>query len=183
MTLLAGATSFVIGNAFQAQMPEFAADLGHGDADVYYSMLLAANAAGALTAGMILESRGVRQAEPRIAFGLVILWCLCMGGFAVSSVYVLSLVLLFAAGFLNLAFGAMSQTLVQIHAPAAIRGRVIGLYGTSFNGMRAFSGVTVGMGGSLVGVHWSLAISAVVLFVITVGLYVFERRSGAFPPA
>jgi len=183
MTLLAGATSFVIGNAFQAQMPEFAADLGHGDADVYYSMLLAANAAGALMAGMILESRGVRQAEPRIAFGLVILWCLCMGGFAVSSVYVLSLVLLFAAGFLNLAFGAMSQTLVQIHAPAAIRGRVIGLYGTSFNGMRAFSGVTVGMGGSLVGVHWSLAVSAVVLFVITVGLYVFERRSGAFPPA
>jgi MFS family permease len=178
MTLLAGATSFVIGNAFQAQMPEFAADLGHGDADVYYSMLLAANAAGALTAGMILESRGVRHAEPRIAFGLVILWCLCMGGFAVSAVYLLSLALLFAAGFLNLAFGAMSQTLVQMHAPPAIRGRVIGLYGTSFNGMRAFSGVTVGMGGSLVGVHWSLAASAVVLFVITAGLYVFDRRSG-----
>jgi MFS family permease len=182
MTLLAGATSFVIGNAFQAQMPEFAADLGHSDADVYYSMLLAANAAGALTAGMILESRGVRHAEPRIAFGLVILWCLCMGGFAVSSVYGLSLALLFAAGFLNLAFGAMSQTLVQIHAPPAIRGRVIGLYGTSFNGMRAFSGVTVGMGGSLVGVHWSLAISAVVLFVITAGLYVYDRRSGTARP-
>jgi hypothetical protein len=44
--------------------------------------------------------------------------------------------------------------------------------------MRAFSGVTVGMGGSLVGVHWSLAVSAVVLFVITAGLYVFDRRSG-----
>jgi MFS family permease len=182
MTLLAGATSFVIGNAFQAQMPEFAADLGHGDADVYYSMLLAANAAGALTAGMILESRGVGHAEPRIAFALVALWCLCMGGFAVSSVYALSLMLLFAAGFLNLAFGAMSQTLVQIHASPAIRGRVIGLYGTSFNGMRAFSGVTIGMGGSLVGVHWSLAISAVVLFVITAGLYVFDRRSGAAQP-
>jgi len=181
MTVLAGATSFVIGNAFQAQMPEFAADLGHGDADVYYSMLLAANAAGALTAGMILESRGIRQAEPRIAFGLVILWCLCMGGFAVSTVYLLSLALLFAAGFLNLAFGAMSQTLVQIHAPPAIRGRVIGLYGTSFNGMRAFSGVTVGMGGSLVGVHWSLALSAVVLAVITAGLYVLDQRSGVPP--
>jgi MFS family permease len=179
MTLLAGATSFVIGNAFQAQMPEFAADLGHGDADVYYSMLLAANAAGALTAGMILESRGVRHAEPRVAFALVMLWCLCMGGFAVSTVYLLSLALLFAAGFLNLAFGAMSQTLVQIHAPPAIRGRVIGLYGTSFNGMRAFSGVTVGMGGSLVGVHWSLAVSAVVLAIITAGLYVLDRRSEA----
>jgi MFS family permease len=182
MTLLAGASSFVIGNAFQAQMPEFAADLGHGDADVYYSMLLAANAAGALAAGIILESRGVLHANPRIAFVLVMLWCLCMGGFAVSSLYLLSLVLLFAAGFLNLAFGAMSQTLVQMHAPAEIRGRVIGLYGTSLNGMRAFSGVTVGMGGSLVGVHWSLAISAVVLAVITAGLFVFDQRSGVPRP-
>src|SRR5215467_11635076 len=154
MTLLAGASSFLIGNAFQAQMPEFAADLGHGDADVYYSMLLAANAAGALAAGVILESRGVRHADPRIA-------------------------LLFAAGFLNLAFGAMSQTLVQLHAPPDIRGRVIGLYGTSFNGMRAFSGLTVGMGGSLVGVHWSLAISALVLALVTAALYVLDRRGDA----
>jgi MFS family permease len=130
-------------------------------------------------AGIILESRGVRHADPRIAFLLVMLWCLCMGGFAVSGSYVLSLAFLFAAGFLNLAFGAMSQTLVQLHAPAEIRGRVIGLYGTSFNGMRAFSGVTVGMGGSLVGVHWSLALSAVLLAAITAGLYVFDRRSAA----
>src|SRR5262245_9162455 len=182
MTLIAGASSFLIGNAFQAQMPEFAADLGHGDADAYYSMLLAANAAGALAAGIILESRGVRHADPRIAFLLVMLWCLCMGGFAVSSSDVLSLALLFAAGFLNLAFGAMSQTLVQLHAPAEIRGQVIGLYGTSFNGMRAFSGLTVGMGGSVVGVHWSLAISAVVLAVITAALYILDRRSGAPKP-
>jgi len=183
MTLLAGASSFVIGNAYQAQMPEFAADLGHGDADVYYSMLLAAHAAGALTAGIVLESRGIQQANPRIAFVLVILWCLCMGGFAVSSVYPLSLLFLFAAGILNLAFGAMSQTLVQMHAPAPIRGRVIGLYGTSMNGMRAFSGVTVGMGGSLVGVHWSLAISAAVLAVVTAGLFIFDLRGGRAAPA
>jgi MFS family permease len=146
-------------------------------------MLLAANAAGALAAGVILESRGVRHADPRIAFGLVTLWCLCMGGFAMSSVYLLSLLLLFAAGFLNLAFGAMSQTLVQMHAPPAIRGRVIGLYGTSFNGMRAFSGVTVGMGGSLVGVHWSLAASAVLLLVITAALFAFELRGQRPAPA
>jgi hypothetical protein len=48
--------------------------------------------------------------------------------------------------------------------------------------MRAFSGLTVGMGGSLVGVHWSLAISAVVLAIITAGLYVFDKRRGAPKP-
>src|SRR6185436_3856995 len=57
MTLLAGGASLLVGNAYQPQMPEFAQDLGHGDAGVAYSMLLAADAAGALIAGFMLESR------------------------------------------------------------------------------------------------------------------------------
>jgi MFS family permease len=177
MTLAAGASSFVIGNAYQAQMPEFAADLGHGNADLYYSMLLAANAAGALSAGIVLESRGIVQASPTTAFVLMLLWCLCIGGFAAATNYPLALALLFAAGVLNLAFGAMSQALVQIHAPHHIRGRVLGLYNTAQNGMRTFSGVTIGMGGSLIGVHWSLGLSAAALLAITVGLLAYELRA------
>src|SRR5262249_59462760 len=146
-------------------------------------MLLAANAAGALTGGVILEMRGVLQANPKLAFVLVIVWCLCMGGFALSTVYILSLVLLFAAGFLNLAFGAMAQTLVQLHAPGAIRGRVIGLFGTSFNGMRAFSGITVGMAGSLIGVHASLAVSAAGLMAIPAVRFARGFTGQRAPPA
>ena len=89
--------------------------------------------------------------------------------------------LLFAAGVLNLTFGAMSQALVQMHAPHHIRGRVLGLYNTAQNGMRTFSGVTVGMGGSLIGVHWSLGLSAVALLIITLGLLGYELRAG-LPP-
>ena len=40
---------------------------------------------------------------------------------------------------------------------------MIGLFNTSNNGLRAFSGVTVGVVGGLIGIHWSLAISAMVL--------------------
>jgi hypothetical protein len=176
MTLLAGATSFLVGNAYQAQMPEFAIDLGHADADVYYSMLLAANAGGALVGGIVLELFGVLRARPKAAFVLAILWCFCIVGFAVSTVYPVSLALLFFAGFLNLAYGAMSQTLVQLHAPERIRGRVLGLYGTSQSGMRAFSGVTIGMGGSLVGVHWSLALSALALLAVVIGLLAYDLK-------
>jgi MFS family permease len=183
MTLLAAASSFVIGNAYQAQMPEFAADLGHDHADYHYSMLLAANAAGALAAGLILETYGFMQARPKLAVVLVILWAICIGGFAVSDIYALSLALLVGAGFLNLAFSAMAQTLVQLHAPTHIRGRVIGLYQMCFSGMRAFSGVTVGMAGSLVGVHWSLALSAAAMVVIAFGLLAFEMRPQAPEPA
>jgi MFS family permease len=176
MTLLAAASSFVLGNAYQAQMPEFAADLGHDHVDFHYSMLFAANAAGALAAGLILEAYGLLPARPKAAIVLVILWAVCIFGFAVSNVFVLSVVLLMAAGFLNLAFGAMTQTLVQLHAPNHLRGRVLGLYNMCYHGMRAFSGVFVGMGGSLVGVHWSLGLSAVFMVAIAFGLLAYELR-------
>jgi MFS family permease len=179
MTIVAGVSSLLVGNAYQAQMPEFAADLGHVDADVYYSMLLGANALGALIAGIVLESYALLSPRPKTVFTLVILWCLCMFGFAVSTSYPLSLALLLAAGFLNLAFGSIAQALVQLASPEHVRGRVIGLYNMSYNGLRAFSGVTVGMGGSLVGVHWSLALSSLALLVITAALFAIAVRSAA----
>jgi sugar phosphate permease len=65
---------------------------------------------------------------------------------------------------------------VQLHAPAQIRGRVLGFYNTCSNGMRAFSGITVGMAGSLVGVLWSLALSAAALLVVTIALFAADLR-------
>lgn len=180
MTVVAGVTSCLVGNAYQAQMPEFALDLGHGEAGIFYSMLLAANAAGALTGGIVLESFGLLQARARTAFILVILWCICIAGFAASAIYALSVALMFVAGFVNLAYSSMSQTLVQLHAPDQSRGRMIGVYNMSANGMKAFSGVTVGIGGSLIGIHWSLALSAGALLMIAVGLLtVYGREPSA----
>jgi MFS family permease len=181
MILLAGGTSLLVGNAYQAQMPEFSRDLGHADADFGYSLLLAADAAGALAAGLLLESRGLLQARARTAFILAMLWCVAIGAFAAVSSYPAALALLFAAGFLELSFNAMAQTLVQVRAPAEIRGRVIGLYAMSGLGMRTFSGVTVGLGGSLIGIHWSLALSAGLLLLLTI--LVFFLGSASRPRA
>jgi hypothetical protein len=38
-------------------------------------------------------------------------------------------------------------------------------------GMRAFSGITVGLAGAAIGIHWSLGLSAAVLLVFLCGLY------------
>ena len=72
MTLLAGSASFFIGGAYQAQMPNFATDLGHGDPGVAYSMLLAADAAGALLAGFVLEGSALLKANARTALLLAL---------------------------------------------------------------------------------------------------------------
>ena len=170
MVILVGGASLIVGNAYQAQMPEFAADLGHSDGGLTYSMLFGADAAGALVAGLALESRGLLPAKARTAFLLAIGWCVAIGTFALATSYPAALVLLFAAGFLELSFFAMAQTLVQINAPAEVRGRVIGLFNMSALGLRAFAGVTVGLGGSLIGIHLALASSAALLLAITVAM-------------
>ena len=169
MIMLAGCASFLVGNAHQAQMPEFSRDLGH-DGGLHYSALLAATAAGALLAGIVLESRGLLAARPRTAFILVLLWCGMIAGFASATSYPLALALLFAAGFLDLSYNSMAMTLVQLNAPPAIRGRVVGLYNMSSLGLRSFSGITVGLGGSLIGIHWSLGLSAGALLIATIVL-------------
>jgi MFS family permease len=170
MTLLAGASSFLVGNAYNAQLPSFAQDLGHGDPGLSYSLLLAADAAGGLTAGVVLEGRGLLPASPRTAIILAMLWGAAITSFSLVTSYPLALTLLFTAGFFELSFNSMAQSLVQIHAPVNLRGRVIGLFNMASLGLRAFSGVSVGLLGSLIGVHWSLAISAIAVLAIAASL-------------
>ncbi|WP_424578556.1 MFS transporter [Bradyrhizobium sp. USDA 326] len=171
MTWLAGLTSFMIGNAYHAQMPGFAGDLGHGDPGVSYSVLLAADAAGAVLAAIALESWGRLKGTPRTAIMLAMLWSVALLGFAMVPIYPVAIALLFFAGFFELSFNTMAQALVQLNAPHDIRGRVVGLYNMAGLGMRAFSGITVGVAGAAIGIHWSLGLSAAVLLALLCLLY------------
>jgi MFS family permease len=176
MLMLVAGASFFIGGSYQAQMPGFANDLGHGDPGLAYSMLLAADACGALIAAFVLETRGLFGATPRTAVYLAMLWCLALAAFASVKLYPLALGLLLLAGFFELSFSSMAQALVQLNAPAEMRGRVIGLFNMASLGMRMFAGINVGLMGSWIGIHASLAGAALVLFG---GLALLVARSPA----
>ncbi|MGZ8477913.1 MAG: MFS transporter [Candidatus Binatia bacterium] len=173
MVILGACVSFFVGTAFQATMPEFAHDLGTEKAGLAYNALLGANAAGAVVGGFVLEGRAWLPPSVKTAFISAILWCVAIASFALSENYYMSLILLFCAGLLNLTFSSMAQTIVQLRSPVALRGRVIGLYSMASMGFKAFSGLTVGVVGGLIGVHWSLALSAMVLMTITLALFAF----------
>ena len=178
MILLAGAASFMVGSGHTSQLPEFSFALGYGDG-LFYSLLFGANAAGAFCAGIILESWNLMAARPRTAVILVALWSLAICGFALTSNYPVALALLFTSGFLNLCYSSMAQSLVQLNAPSAIRGRVIGLYAMSQGGLRAFSGVTIGMVGGVIGIHTSLAVSAAILLVLALSLVPMTKQEAS----
>jgi MFS family permease len=179
MVLLAGSASFFIGNAYQAQMPELAHDLGHQRADATYSLLLGADALGALLGAIALETTGLLKLTPRTACAVAMVWCCALAGFAMSSTYPIAVALLLVAGFVELTFNSMAQTLVQLNAPSQIRGRVIGVFMMAALGGRTFSGLTVGVLGALIGVHYSIALSAAVLLVLIVLLFTAQSRRNA----
>jgi MFS family permease len=179
MISLTGLTSVLVGNSFGAIMPGLARDLGADQTGTAYSVLLGANAAGAVVGGVLLESLGWLQARARTAIICAALWCLTIAGFALTSSYPLALALLFVAGALHLAFSAIAQTLAQLLPPAEERGRVVGLFSLAQSGLKVGSGVTVGLLGSVIGIHWSLALAALVLllFVGRLGQYLGRSTS------
>ena len=173
MILLIGCVSFFVGNAYQAQMPQFTLNLVPRDNGFYYSILLIASGIGAMSAGITLETKNILAPKTSSVFYLVFLWCLAIIAFAISKNIYVSITILFIMGFFELTYNSMAQTIVQLNAPPEIRGRVVGLFNMSFLGLKTFSGVTTGFIGSAIGIHWALGLSSVLLvfFAVIISLF------------
>jgi MFS family permease len=183
MIILGGLGSFFVGASMQASMPIFAGDLGAGNAGTAYGILLFANGAGGVLGGILLEATGRIPASVPAAVISTGVYGLSTLGFALAGNYPVAVLLLVIGGVANLASMSIGQTVVQLLAPAADRGRVIGVYGMSANGLRFGSGITVGLFGAIVGIHWSLGLSAAALCVGTVIAAVFARSNAPRPAA
>jgi hypothetical protein len=78
----------------------------------------------------------------------------------------------------------MAQSIVQTNAPLALRGRVIGLYNMASMGLRIGSGVTVGVVGGWIGIHFSLGVATLSLMAVIIYLlYRNKLFSGMTPKA
>jgi hypothetical protein len=55
----------------------------------------------------------------------------------------------------------------------------VGVYAMASNGLRAGSGISIGLVGGLIGIHWSLGLSAFTLGVLVVGLLMYTTRVAA----
>ncbi|MGD0553847.1 MAG: MFS transporter [Streptosporangiaceae bacterium] len=176
MILLAGLSSFFIGASLQTSMPIFAQDLGAGSAGIAYSVLLFANGAGGVIGGLLLEATD--RIRPTVTATVVstAIFGITTVFFAFTGSYIFAIGLLVVGGIANLASMSIGQTVVQLLAPPADRGRVIGVYGVAANGLRAGSGITVGFLAEVIGIHWSLGLSSVALCVGTLIAAVYALR-------
>jgi MFS family permease len=177
MIVLGGAASFFVGSGFQAQMPEYAHHHhGTDEAGGWYTGLLGANAAGAVTGALLMEFVPRFRPTVRAAIVCAAVWGALMALFPLAHSYAMAIATLMLAGAFNVAYTSMAQTLVQLLAPPALRGRVVGLFNSSNMGLRAGSGFTIGVVGAFIGVELSLTLSATMVVLIALGLLVADVR-------
>ena len=177
--LIAGLTSFFVGSALQTVMPEFAGSLGAGSSGTAYGVLLLANGLGGVVGGIVLEATG--WIRPNVAAAVVstLLFAGAVAGFASTGSLALAVGLLVLGGVANLVSTSVTQTVVQLRADPATRGRVVGVYSMASGGLKVGSGFTIGLLGAVVGVHGSVALSAAALALgaLLAGAYLLRRRA------
>jgi MFS family permease len=144
-------------------------------------VLLFANGVGGVIGGILLEATGSIKPNTKAAVVSTAIYGVSTLFFALTGSYLIALALLFVGGVANLASMSIGQTIVQLRAAPADRGRVVGLYGVSANGLRAGSGFTVGILGAAIGIHASLGLSSAALCVGTVIAGVYALRGARNP--
>jgi MFS family permease len=186
MIVLAGLGSFFVGSAMQTSMPSIAATTTGISSGTAYGVLLFANGLGGVLGGLLLEGTGWIRLTVRAALWSTVIYGASTIFFALSHDYLIAAPLLVIGGIANLAALSITQTVVQLRAPADKKGQVIGVYGVGANGMRIGSGLTVGLFGAAVGLRPALGWSSAALCacaVILAGYLALAARRTPAPQA
>ncbi|HJT55185.1 MAG TPA: MFS transporter [Ktedonobacteraceae bacterium] len=144
----------LFGANFNVILPLFATDVLHAGAKGF-GFLSAAMGMGALVSALWLAWGNVRPTIRRVLLGTLIFTVLEVV-FAISHLYLLSLVLIASVGAAESIFGALAVTTLQMVAPDHLRGRVNSVYILFFTGsipmgyllagwLSGFFGVAIGL--------------------------------------
>jgi MFS family permease len=156
-------------------IPIFAKDILHGGA-AGYGGLMAAQGIGALLAALTAAF------IPRMS------WKLMLGGafllsfmellFGFSNVYALSFLLLLVMGFGMVTVFTAANTGVQMQAPNALRGRVMGVYMSVNMGSMPIGNLIAGFVAGAFGAAFTMVAGSAVALVIlvAVALFLYARR-------
>lgn len=139
-------------------LPVFARDILQVGA-TGLGLLQGVSAAGALVSSLGIAAISHRGGKGRIVLGGSLVFGLALVAFASSTVFALSLALIFLLGVVNSAYLAAANTLLQTVVPDDMRGRVMGFYTLSAFGLSPLGSMAVGALASGLGTPIAVAVS------------------------
>jgi MFS family permease len=158
---------------FTVVLPAVARFAFSGDATTY-ALMVNFLAAGALAAGLISGTRS--NVSPRMVAWASIGFGLALGAAALVADLAVFLVAMTFVGFASVLFSASVQSLIQLEAPAEMRGRIMSLYQIVYMGTTPIGALLVGGLAATVGSRAGLVVGAVgALAAGAVGLWSLAR--------
>jgi predicted MFS family arabinose efflux permease len=153
-----------LGHTFNSFLVLFAHDVLHVD-DLGYAFLLVGSGIGAVGAAMYLAYARDRAHSGRFVVGAAAVEMVAVLAFAFSTSYAISFALLIAVGASAVLTQSLTNTKIQLSAPDALRGRVMGAYTFGTQGMRVLNGPILGGAAILIGAPLAVAGAAATVLV------------------
>jgi MFS family permease len=163
----------LFGIPFVALLPVFAEDvLGVGAKGLGF--LIGSSGVGALTAAVILASKGEIGQKHRLMGLSSVVFSIFLFVFSLSGNYYLSMASLLVVGWAVVSFLALANSSIQLSTPNGMRGRVMSVYTMVFLGMTPIGNSVMGTVADLIGT--ANAVSAASAICLGASLIILSRK-------
>lgn len=159
--LLLTIAPLLLGMPIQSLMPVFNAEIVDGG-PAGLGMLMAAMGAGAITGSMALARFAHLGDRGSTLFVLAIAWSLCLVGFAASRSLPIAVVWSVLIGLTSASYLAVNNSMLQLTATPAMRGRVMSIVMLSW-GLMPFSAMPLSIIAERWGIDVALGLSGLLL--------------------
>jgi MFS family permease len=165
--LLVSIVTGIFGRSYSPLLAVFARDVFEVGS-TGYGFLAAAPGFGTLFGAIWLATRGDLADRGRWIWRTSGGFALALFGFALVGVYGAAVPLLMIVGMTSIIASALIATLLQLHVPNELRGRVMSLYMLTVIGVPSAGALLSGVVASQVGVNAAVAGGAVIVLILTV---------------
>jgi len=163
----------LFGSNFNVVLPLFATDVLHVGA-TGFGFLSAALGVGALLSTLWLAWSNQKSAIRRMLIGMLVFGVL-EAVFAVSRIYLLSLVLIASVGFMETTFAAQAMTTLQTVTPDHLSGRVMSVQVLFFDGSLPLGYLLMGWLSALIGAPIAMLIGALLSLLLAGAGWIWRK--------
>ena len=173
--LLLAAVNSLFGAPYFSMVPIFARDIFHlGETGL--ALMMGTAGCGAFLGALLVAYLGDFRRKGWAVLVGAIMFGLCIGGFALSSHLIMSLLFLFGLGFALVVSVALTNTLLQKLVTDQMRGRVMSMFILSFMGTMPVGSLLAGTASNRFGPQYTLAVGGFIVMVVGAGVLIFNKR-------
>jgi MFS family permease len=169
--MVLGLVPVLLGMPFMSLMPIFAVDVLHGDATTQ-GLLLTMAGVGAVVGALVIASMGHSQGNGKLLIGGVAGFGLSLVLFSQSPILWMAVIFISLVGLADSAYNSQNNTIIQMLAPAELRGRVLGIYYLN-RGLMPLGSLIAGSLAALLGGPYAVTIMGASCLVLAVCVALF----------